>query len=250
MKNLANKKAVILGGTSGIGLATAEQFIAAEASVIITGRSKDKLRTALEQLGNRAAGKAFDAANPQEIAEFFSTLNEFDYLLLATGTAVDPSTLKDISEADFRRTFDEKFWLYIRAIKLAYAKVRESITLLTGAAARTGFPELTNYNATNAALEGMILPMTVEFAPIRINAVSAGVTDTPFWAWMPADSRKAMYGNVTQSLPVGRVATAEDIAEAMFFAATNRFTTGTILACDGGVPLASGFSQQEAAAKA
>ena len=89
----------------------------------------------------------------------------------------------------------------------------------------------------NGALQAIIGPLALEFAPIRVNAVSPGLIATPYWDRMPDDARKAMYERSAASVPVGRVGEPSDVGQAILFLVTNKFTTGAILDCDGGARL-------------
>jgi NAD(P)-dependent dehydrogenase (short-subunit alcohol dehydrogenase family) len=123
--------------------------------------------------------------------------------------------------------------------RAALSSIRASVTWLTGAAARTAIAGLGNYAAANGALNALIGPLAMEFAPIRINCVASGLARTDFWnkLGMAATAQEAMFADAARALPVQRVAEASDIAEALFFAATNRSTTGTILDTSGGLQL-------------
>ncbi len=105
------------------------------------------------------------------------------------------------------------------------------------AASRVAFAGLSGLAATNGALDAMVGPLALEFAPVRVNAVSPGLIDTPYWHKLPEETRQAMLANTAATLPVRRAGTPEDIAEAIVFLAGNGFTTGSVLACDGGAAL-------------
>jgi NAD(P)-dependent dehydrogenase (short-subunit alcohol dehydrogenase family) len=228
--------AVVIGGTSGIGLAAAAALQAAGAAVRITGRDPGRLQAALATLGPRAAGEAVDAADEPALAAFFDRIGAFDHLVVAAGGGAAEGPFAGITEARFRAAFDAKFWAHLRCLRLTLGKVRRSVTLVTGAAGRVSFAGLSGLAATNGALEAMVGPLALEFAPVRVNAVSPGLIDTPYWAKLPEETRRAMLANAAASLPVRRAGTAEDIAGAILFLADNGFTSGSVLACDGGVP--------------
>jgi NAD(P)-dependent dehydrogenase (short-subunit alcohol dehydrogenase family) len=114
-----------------------------------------------------------------------------------------------------------------------------SITLLGAITARTGMPGTAGIAAINGAVEALVKPLAAELAPIRVNGVSPGLVDTPWWSALPDDARQAYFTQAAQALPTRRIATADDIAEIVVLAATNANTTGTILETDGGAHLVS-----------
>lgn len=112
-----------------------------------------------------------------------------------------------------------------------------SITLIGAITARTGMPGTAGIGALNAAVEALVQPLAAELAPIRVNAASPGYVDTPWWSMIPDPDRPAMFDQIGSSLPVRRVASADDIADAVVLLATNPNITGTVLETDGGAHL-------------
>jgi NAD(P)-dependent dehydrogenase (short-subunit alcohol dehydrogenase family) len=115
---------------------------------------------------------------------------------------------------------------------------RQSVTWLTGAAARSALPGMSNYAASNGALHAIMGPLAMELLPVRINCVASGLARTNFWRnlGMPAEAQAAMYAGAEQSIPLRHVAEPDEIAHALLFGATNSYT-GTILEPDGGLHL-------------
>jgi NAD(P)-dependent dehydrogenase (short-subunit alcohol dehydrogenase family) len=101
--------------------------------------------------------------------------------------------------------------------------------------ARTSFPGTSGLAAVNGALEAMIPTLALELKPIRVNAVSPGIIDTPWWDAWPKEQRKAAFAQIAASTPVGRIGQQEDIAQAILFLLENSFMTGTVVECDGGI---------------
>jgi NAD(P)-dependent dehydrogenase (short-subunit alcohol dehydrogenase family) len=114
-----------------------------------------------------------------------------------------------------------------------------SITLLSGAAAWTPMRGGAITASTNGAVAALVRTLAVELAPVRVNAVSPGIIDTPTWNALPDAQRSAMFDRLAGALPVGRVGTAEDVAEAIMFLMGSGFTTGTVLHIEGGHGLAA-----------
>jgi len=199
--------AVIIGGTSGIGLATAIELCRAGAQVWVTGRTADKTAAAAATIGDRAKGHAVDARDALKLQAFFAEVEEFDHLIVALGGGSAIGAFKDLDEVKMRAGFDNKFWPYLNAIRFGGEHIRRSgsITLITGAAGRRAVKGTSGLAAVNGALQAIIGPLALEFAPIRVNAVSPGLIATPYWDRMPEDARQAMYQRSAASVPVGRV---------------------------------------------
>jgi NAD(P)-dependent dehydrogenase (short-subunit alcohol dehydrogenase family) len=237
--NLDNRTAVIVGGTGDIGHSTARLFIEAGANVIITGRTATRVKEKASALGPKARGIAVDPADESQLRRLFAETGAFDYLLLTLGTQAVTMSFVELSEEQLLRAMNEKFLFYTRTLRLAWDKVGQSVTWLTGAAARTALPGMSNYAASNGALHAIMGPLTMELLPVRINCVASGLVRSDFWRnlGMPAEAQAAMYAGAEQSIPLRHVAEPEEIAHALLFAATNSYTTGTILDPDGGLHL-------------
>ena len=132
------QKAVIIGGTSGIGLATAIELCRAGAQVWVTGRTAEKTAAAAATIGDRAKGHAVDARDAVKLQAFFAEVEEFDHLIVALGGGSAIGAFKDLDEVKMRAGFDNKFWPYLNAIRFGGGHIRRSgsITLITGAAGR------------------------------------------------------------------------------------------------------------------
>ncbi|MFD0600781.1 SDR family oxidoreductase [Streptomyces aureus] len=135
-----------------------------------------------------------------------------------------------------RQAFEEKYWPTVTALQagLAHLSKDASVTLVGAVTARAAMPGI---GSLNAAVEGLVQPLAAELAPIRINAVSPGYVDTPWWDGLAAEEREGVFASAAASLPAKRIAAAPDIAEAVVLLATNPNITGTILETDGGAHL-------------
>jgi NAD(P)-dependent dehydrogenase (short-subunit alcohol dehydrogenase family) len=147
----------------------------------------------------------------------------------------------ELDQDVLRRAFDAKFWAHLTTVQatLPHLAPDGSITLLGAISARAGMAGTAGLAAINGAVEALVKPLAVELAPIRVNAVSPGVVDTAWWSGWPEEAREQFFAQSAKSLPVGRVATAEDVAEAVVLAATNPNLTGAVLETDGGARLVS-----------
>ncbi|MBV9539514.1 MAG: SDR family oxidoreductase [Acidisphaera sp.] len=235
--NITGSHAVVVGGSSGIGLAVTAAFVRGGARVTVLARDAERMRAALEPLGDAAHGVPADAAEAASIASALESVGAFDHLVVSAGGNAADGLFRDITEERFRAAFDAKFWVFMRALRLSLGRVRQSVTLVTGAAGRRAMRGLSGLAATNGALQAMIGPLALELAPVRINAVSPGLIDTPYWRRLPPERRDAMFDAAAKTLPVGRAGSPEDVADAVLFVAGNGFTTGAIIDCDGGARL-------------
>lgn len=222
-------KAVVIGGSSGIGLATARRAVAAGWEVVIA--SRDPSRADVD-----AQKAQLDVTDDRAVREFFSDLGSFDHLVSSTvARASGPARELDLSAA--RLAFETKLWGPFAAVQAA--DVRRSIVLLSGVAASTPMPGGAATAAVNGAVEALVRTLAVELAPVRVNAVSPGIVDTPTWSALPQERRAAMFERLAGSLPAGRVGAPEDVADAIWHLLANEFVTGTVLHVDGGHRLAA-----------
>jgi NAD(P)-dependent dehydrogenase (short-subunit alcohol dehydrogenase family) len=223
-------RVVIMGGTSGIGLAVAETLAAEGAETIVTGRDPGKLAAVKDRV---TAAERVDGTNEVEVAAFFERTGEADHLVLASSqgqTGMGP--LAGLATDDIRAAFDGKVLPYLVALR--HAGVTGSITLISAASARAAVPGTAVLAAANGAIERMVPPLAAELAPVRVNAVSPGVIDTPWWSFLPEEQRKAQFAAAAEGLPIKRVGRPEDVAAAIRYLMGASYVTGTILPVDGG----------------
>lgn len=234
---LQNQKVIIMGGTSGMGLATAKAAATAGAAVVITGRDQNKLDNALGELPQGVIGEIVDATAETELRNFFGRSGPFDHLVLAVSGREGGGPFESLGVDTLKRAFDGKFWAQFMAAQVGLTKLRRdgSIVFITAASARTSIPGTAGLAAINGALEAMIPTLALELKPIRVNAVSPGVVKTPWWDTLPSEQREAVFAQTAQSLPVGRIGTPEDVAEVILLLLRNGFMTGTVIECDGGI---------------
>lgn len=233
---LAGSRLLVVGGTSGIGLATAIAAQAAGAKVFATGRSDDSIAT----LPSGIEGIALTYDDGASIDAAISRVATLDALVLAGSSEIAWGPFADIAESDLRRAFDAKFWGYWRIIQSAapILSANGSITMITGAAARAAMPGTSGLAAVNGALEAMAKVLAVELAPLRVNSVSPGMTNTEAYAGMPPEARDAMFAAAAERLPAKRIGSSDDIAQAVLLSIGNSFLTGTTIDIDGGAHLA------------
>ncbi|MER6140966.1 SDR family oxidoreductase [Streptomyces sparsogenes] len=233
------ERIVIIGGTSGIGLAAAERQLAQGREVVITGRNADRLAAALEKLGGAATGQSVDARDEAAMRAFFTGLGKVDHVVITATGASAAGPFRDLTLDDLRAAVEGKLVAQTVAAQAALDVLAPegSLTFITAGSSGASLPGTAGLAAVNAAVEAMVPVLAVELAPVRVNAVSPGVIATPWWDWMPAEARQQAFDTYAKATPAGRVGAAEDIADAIGYLIGNTYTTGTVLSVDGGLRL-------------
>jgi NAD(P)-dependent dehydrogenase (short-subunit alcohol dehydrogenase family) len=234
---LAGQTVVVIGGSSGIGLETARRARAEGASVIITGRNKDRLHQVGAELDVEIA--AFDALDFERLRLFFDELpTPIDHVLVSgSGPYYAP-----LAEFDFergRRDVDAHLWLQIHVARIAATKVRPGGTLLfiSGTGGRRQAVGFTLISALTAATPALARNLALEIAPVRVNVIAAGFVDTPLSAALLGDELDAQREELQRTLPIGRVIGPVDIARLALHLMTNTALTGATFDIDGGQQL-------------
>lgn len=228
---LKGKKVVVVGGSSGIGLATAEMAKQEGADVIIASRNAAKLDAVAEKL-NVVAIPA-DVTSDQSVVDLFRRAGPVDHVVV-TAAQLKTGPFKTVSMDDVRATMESKFWGAWRVARAAEIRPGGSLTLVSGFLSVRPRPNSAIVGSANGALESLSRALALELAPVRVNAVSPGVIDTPIRAAMPEEARREMLAKTAASLPVGRVGQGEDIARQILAFMANGFATGSIVYIDGG----------------
>jgi NAD(P)-dependent dehydrogenase (short-subunit alcohol dehydrogenase family) len=231
------ERAIVVGGTSGIGEAAARRFAAAGVETIVAGRDCARLEAALGRLPG-VRGEALDGGDAVAARAFFERVGPFEHLVLALSGGKGAGPFATLSLDDVRAGLEAKLFAQLTTLQAALPYVRASVTFVSAASARAAFRGTVGLAAINGAIEGLIRPLAAEIAPIRVNAVSPGVVDTPWWDAMLADAKKAYFEQAAGQLPVRRVGQPDDVAAAIVMFAQNRFATGSILEIAGGAHLA------------
>jgi NAD(P)-dependent dehydrogenase (short-subunit alcohol dehydrogenase family) len=232
--------ALVVGGTSGIGLSTARLLVARGTEVHVVGRTAARL-DALAGTDPALRRHRADGGDRAAMDAVLAEVGTVDHLVVTLSGSEGMGAVAELDQDVLRRAFDAKFWAHLTTVQAALPHLARdgSITLLGAISARAGMAGTAGLAALNGAVEALVKPLAVELAPIRVNAVSPGVVDTAWWSGWPEEAREQFFAQSATSLPVGRVATAEDVAEAVVLAATNPNLTGTVLETDGGARLVS-----------
>jgi NAD(P)-dependent dehydrogenase (short-subunit alcohol dehydrogenase family) len=232
---LAGKKVVVVGGSSGIGLATAELAKAQGAEVIVASRSANKVKAAAAKVG--ATGIVCDVTNDDSVVNLFKSCGPVDHVIVSAAQ-LKSGPFKTVSMEDARSTLEGKLWGAWRVARAAEIKAGGSLTLVSGFLSIRPRPNSAIVSAANGALESLARALALELAPVRVNCVSPGIIDTPIRAAMPEAARKDMLAKIAGGLPVGRVGLAEDIATQILAFMANGFASGAVVYIDGGALIA------------
>jgi NAD(P)-dependent dehydrogenase (short-subunit alcohol dehydrogenase family) len=241
--SLANQKVLIIGGSSGIGLATARAAAMAGAAVTIASRSQERLSAALSELPDGCDAEAVDSNDEDGVATLFEHAGEFDHLVYTAGGPLDPKSqgpLADISVDAARDVFEARFWGAVAAVKHAAPRIRPggSVTLTSGATAVRPTGRTTLADASAGAVETLAKGLAIELAPIRVNAVRPGTILTPRLTGIPGPQREPLFKALTARTLVKKMGEPEEVAGAILFLMGNGFVTGSVITVDGGLLLA------------
>src|SRR5580658_9085292 len=236
---LQDKRVVVLGGSSGIGLAVAQLAAAQGAKVVIASSNAERVEKAVASVGREVQGHAIDLSDERVVASFFSKLRPFDHLAFTAGDSLHLHELAATDLEQARHAFELRYWAALAAVKYGspYIRKQGSIVLTTGIAGQRPQKGWVIAASVCGSIEALTRALAVELAPIRVNAVSPGVVRTNLWQSMTAPERERLYESVGKSLPVGRVGEAHDVAQAYLFLMQEGFSTGQTLVVDGGTVL-------------
>jgi NAD(P)-dependent dehydrogenase (short-subunit alcohol dehydrogenase family) len=230
---LRDKRVAVLGGTSGIGLATARLAAGQGATVIVASSNPDSVKRALDTLPDSATGEAVDLTDGAAVKAFFDRTGPVDHLVFTAG---EPLTLLEVASMDLaaaRQAFELRYFGALAAVCAALPRLRAggSVVLTSGSAADRPGPGWSVAASICGAMDSLVRALAVELAPLRVNAVKPGVVRTPLWSGM---SPQDLYDATAKVLPVGRVGEPSDIAAAYVYLMNQEYATGSIVAVDGG----------------
>lgn len=245
MSNRLNGKvALVTGGSSGIGLATAKRFAAEGATVYITGRKQEALDSAVRSIGGNVKAIQADSSNLADLNKVYAAIRtqsgKLDVLVANAGVAAFVP-LSGITEEHYDSMVDTNLKGVIFTVKLAVPLLSEgaSITLISSTAGYRGMEAFSVYSATKAAIRQLARSWLIDLKAqkIRVNVISPGMVDTPAIAGLVGDTNVAgMKAHVASTIPLGRIALPEDVASAAVFLASDdaSYINGVDLPVDGG----------------
>lgn len=233
---LSNQRILIIGGTSGMGLAAAARLANQGAEVIISGRDLDRTKSAASELSGVVAGAAIDMMDKTSLARAADQIGRLDHLVLAASTGVAWGPFADVTPEALSLALEGKLLGYWRALQTFLPILRKdgSVVMLTGAASRTAMPGTAGLAAVNGAITQAAQTLARELAPLRVNVISPGLIDTPAYDGMPAEAKAGLFAQTAKALPVGRTGQPDDVAGAVELLLSNPFITGALIDVDGG----------------
>lgn len=212
-------RTVIFGGSTGIGKAIASALSHRGGDVFSLGRSN-----------------GIDVASAASIEEWFLANGEVDHVIFTAGSQAPAGMVTGLDIDAAKAAFDVKFWGAVRVAQTAAKYIRSggTLTLTSGFLARKTVPGTFVKTTMNAALEAGVKILARELAPVRVNIVSPGLTDTEAYSGMAASDREQMFASAAKALPVGRVASPKDVAKGYLFVIDCDSVTGAVIDIDGG----------------
>jgi NAD(P)-dependent dehydrogenase (short-subunit alcohol dehydrogenase family) len=244
-KRLEGKIAVITGGSSGIGLATAQQFVNEGAYVFIAGLDRSQVEAAIKQIGKNVTGVQSDVSNLEDLDRLYNTVKQqkgrID-VLFANAGILEFAPLGSITESHFDKSFDINVKGLLFTVQKALPLFQDggSIILTASVNASKGYEATSVYSATKAAIRSFARSWTVDLKhrKIRVNAISPGPIVTPMTSSMlQSEGGEQLKSALLSTMPQGRMGNPDEIAKAVLFLATDdsSFITGIELFVDGGI---------------
>jgi NAD(P)-dependent dehydrogenase (short-subunit alcohol dehydrogenase family) len=220
---------VIVGGTAGIGREIARFYADAGDDVVLTGRDANRAESVAKEIGGQTRGLGFDLSRPADIAPALAAVDDVDRLVLAA-IERDQNTVSDYSIENGLRLVTLKLVGYTEVIHALRPRLTEdaAIVIFGGRAKDRPYPGSTTVSTINGGVVGLVNSLVTELAPIRVNAIHPGIVgDSPYWSDKPLD-------NVVARTPTKRLATMNDIVDAVAFLLSNPSVNGVNLDVDGG----------------
>lgn len=236
---LSGKRVILLGGTSGIGRATAHAAAREGATLIIVSSRQERVNETVASLPAGTEGHVVDLSREEQVRALFERVGPFDHLVFTAGEALQLGELEAMTLEKAREAFELRFWGAYMAAKYGSRHMRAggSIVLTTGIAEARPQKGWSVAASICGAMNGLTRALAVELAPLRVNAVSPGVIKTALWDNMGEAQREALYQQVGAALPVRRVGEALEVAQAYVYLMSQGFGTGQVLVVDGGTVL-------------
>ncbi|AKM03962.1 SDR family oxidoreductase [Burkholderia pyrrocinia] len=234
---LNDQKVLVVGGSSGIGEATARAFAECGASVTIASRDAAKLTASADRIGYGVRTGVMDITEDASVRAFLDSAGEFDHVVVsAAQTPTGP--VRGLELADAYAAMNSKFWGAYRVARAVRIRQGGSLTFVSGFLSVRPSKTSVLQGAINAALESLARGLALELSPVRVNTVSPGLIATPLWSKIDAQTRDRMYEGAAARLPAGRVGQPEDVANAILYLASTPYATGSTVLVDGGGAIA------------
>jgi NAD(P)-dependent dehydrogenase (short-subunit alcohol dehydrogenase family) len=234
--DIDGQRVVVVGGTSGIGQATARAAAEHGARVVIVSAREASVQRALEHMPEGTSGHAVDVRDAAALETVFGRIGAFDHLVYTSGESLALTPIADLDLAAARGFFEIRYFGALATVRAAVPRLAGSgsITLTGGSAAPRPLPGWAVAASICGAMEALVRTLAVELAPLRVNLVRPGVVRSPLWASLGDDERDALYQSTAKATPVGHAGEVEDIALAFLYCMRQTYATGSIVAVDGG----------------
>lgn len=239
-QSLSGKRVVVLGASSGIGLATAQAAAGEGANVVMVSGNAERLEAAWKTLpAGDHRREVVDLSGEENIRVFFEKLGAFDHLVYTAGENLSLNFVDTVDLTQARAFFELRYWSAFAAVKYGAPHIRPggSVSLVGGTASARPARGWSLGASICGAMEGFTRALAVELAPIRVNCVVPGVIRTNLWNGMTEADREQFYKTVGDALPVGRVGEASEVAQAFIYVMKQAFGTGQTITVDGGTVL-------------
>lgn len=237
--DIDGQRVVVIGGTSGIGLATARTAAERGAQVVVVSARQASVQRALEQLPDGATGQVADVQDAVALDAAFDRIGPLDHLVYTSGEALALTPIADFDAAAARGFFEIRYFGALTAVRAAAPRLSRtgSITLTGGAAGPRPQPGWAVVASLCGAMEALTRELALELAPVRVNLVRPGVVQSPLWSAMDEADRDELYQATAKAVPVGHTGQVEEIALAYLYCMQQTYATGSIIPVDGGAVL-------------
>jgi NAD(P)-dependent dehydrogenase (short-subunit alcohol dehydrogenase family) len=234
-KNLKGKSIIVIGGSSGIGLAVATMASEMGANVILTSRDLAKAQSVAASIGADVKGFSLDIDDEKGVNTLFQSLNTIDHIYIAAGNTKLGSVTEGNLE-DNMTAFNTRILGSLRVVRAVAERINPlgSIVFTGGVSTDRPIAGAWVSGLGTASAEQLARVLVMEFPHIRFNAVAPGYTDTPMWDGIMGENKEGILANVAASLPVKKIATPEEVASAVLFLMSNGSVTGEVIHVDGG----------------
>ena len=234
--DIGGQRVVLIGGTSGIGLATARLAAERGARVVVVSGRQESVRRALAELPAGTDGHAVDVRDPVALDALFDRIGAVDHLVYTSGEPLALSPIAQLDVQTARRFFEIRYFGVLAAVRAAAPRLAPagSVTPTSGSAGPRPAPGWAVAASICGAMEALTRELALELAPVRVNLVRPGVVESPLWSAMSQTERDALYQATAKSAPVGHTGRVDEIAGAYLYCLEQTYATGAIVPVDGG----------------
>ncbi|MBV8787789.1 MAG: SDR family oxidoreductase [Mycobacterium sp.] len=233
--SLRNKRVLIIGGTSGIGLAVAAAVAERGGTPVVASRRPSSVDRALGSLPAGAVGATVDLADPASIERLAEQVGHVDHLVYTAGEPLQTVALAGLTPDVITAFYQTRFVGACSTVRVVGPRLPRdgSITLTSGSAAEQ--PEFGVLPVSLCgAMNALTAALAVELAPVRVNAVAPGVVHSPLWDYMGKQDRDSMFADAAERIPLRRIAEADEVARAYLYCMEQTYSTGALVKVDGG----------------